>query len=134
LSCLVCRGGRRAAGKEGSVVAIQEAPQLLDNPCCDFINEIPWYVFLGIHIALFLFGAYFASRSFGAGARGFGWGFTLFALGEISYMTYHVNITTFLFAHTIAEVLILLAFLTIFVAAARGESLTRRTSAPMGAA
>jgi len=115
------------------VLAIQEAPQLLDNPCCDFINEIPWYVFLGIHIALFLFGAYFASRSFGAGESGFGWGFSLFALGEISYMTYHVNITTFLFAHTIAEVLILLAFLTIFLAAVRKGVLARTPASSMRA-
>lgn len=110
------------------MLALQQAPQLLDNPCCDFINEIPWYVFLGIHIALFLFGAYFASRSFAAGARGFGWGFALFALAEISYMTYHVNITTFLFAHTIAEVLDVLAFLTIFVAAVRKGVLSQRST------
>lgn len=113
------------------MLAAQQAPQLLDNPCCDFINDIPWYVFLGIHIALFLLGVFFAGRSFGAGASGFGWGFTLFALAEISYMTYHVNITTFLFAHTIAEVLDVLAFLIIFVSAVRKGVLTRSMSAPM---
>jgi len=101
------------------VLALQQAPQLLDNPCCDFINEIPWYVFLGIHIALFLFGAYFASRSFGAGARGFGWGFALFALAEISYMTYHLDWTVFLFAHTVSEVLDLVAFILVFAAASQ---------------
>lgn len=113
------------------MLTAQQAPQLLDNPCCDFVNDIPWYVFLGIHIALFLLGAFFAGRSFGAGESGFGWGFSLFALAEISYMTYHVNITTFLFAHTIAEVLIGLAFLTLFLAAVRRGVLTRSMSAPM---
>jgi hypothetical protein len=115
------------------VFALQQPPQLLDNPCCEFINEIPWYVFLGIHLALFLLGAFFAVRSFGAGESGFGWGFSLFALGEISYMTYHVNITTFLFAHTIAEVLVGLAFLTIFVAAVRRVTVSRGMPAPTSA-
>jgi hypothetical protein len=114
------------------MLVAQQAPQLLDNPCCDFINDIPWYVFLAIHIALFLLGVFFAARSFGAGASGFGWGFTLFALAEISYMTYHVNITTFLFAHTIAEFLNGLAFLTLFVAAVRKGAMVPTMAAPMG--
>ncbi len=96
---------------------IAAAPQLLKNPCCDFINSIPWWLFLLIHIALFAVGAYLAYRSFDAANRGFGWGFTLFALAEVSYMTYHVNITQFLFAHTISEVLDGLAFIVLFAAA-----------------
>ena len=47
------------------------------------------------------------------------WGFALFALAEISYMTYHLDWTTFLFAHTISEVLDLFAFVLVFVAASR---------------
>jgi len=39
----------------------------------------------------------------------------LFALAEISYMTYHLDITTFLFAHTISEVLDVVAFVLVFV-------------------
>ena len=57
-------------------------------------------------------------RSFGSGASTLGWGFALFALAEISYMTYHLNWTTFLFAHTISEVLDAGAFVLVFVAAA----------------
>ncbi len=117
------------SGKGVAMLALQQPPQLLDNPCCEFINEIPWYAFLAIHIALFLLGAFFAGRAFGAGEGGFGGGFSLFALGEISYMTYHVNITTFLFAHTIAEVLIGLAFLMIFVAAVRKGVISKRVPA-----
>ena len=86
-------------------------------PIGDFINFIPVWGFLLIHIVLFLIGAYFAQRSFGAGASTLGWAFSLFALAEISYMTYHLDWTNFLFAHTISEVLDLLAFVLVFVAA-----------------
>jgi len=65
----------------------------------------------------FLIGAYFAWRSFGAGQTTLGWAFSLFALAEISYMTYHLDWTVFLFAHTISEVLDLFAFILVFVAA-----------------
>jgi hypothetical protein len=93
------------------------APQILEHPCCDFINQFPWGFFLVVHIALFAVGAFFALRAFESGAGAMGWGFALFALAEICYMTYHVNITQFLFSHTIAEVLDGLAFVAIFVGA-----------------
>lgn len=93
------------------------APQILEHPCCDFINQFPWGFFLIVHIALFAVGAFFALRAFESGAGVMGWGFALFALAEICYMTYHVNITQFLFSHTIAEVLDGLAFVAIFVGA-----------------
>jgi hypothetical protein len=85
-------------------------------PFGDFANQIPPVVFLAIHVVLFLAGAYFAQRSFASGAPTLGWGFALFALAEISYMTYHLDWTTFLFAHTISEVLDLLAFVLVFSA------------------
>jgi hypothetical protein len=86
-------------------------------PFGDFINQLPAPVFLAIHLTAFLIGAYFAWRSFGAGVTVLGWAFGLFALAEISYMTYHLDWTNFLFAHTISEVLDLLAFVLVFVAA-----------------
>jgi len=88
-------------------------------PFGDFVNQIPPIGFLVVHIVLFAAGAYFAWRSFGAGATTLGWGFSLFALAEISYMTYHLDWTVFLFAHTISEVLDLFAFVLVFVAATR---------------
>jgi hypothetical protein len=88
-------------------------------PIGDFINNIPPAGFLLIHIVLFLIGAYFAQRSFSAGASTLGWAFSLFALAEISYMTYHLNWTIFLFAHTISEVLDVVAFVLVFMAASR---------------
>jgi hypothetical protein len=85
-------------------------------PVGSFVNQIPAAVFLVIHLTAFLIGAYFAWRSFGAGATLLGWGFALFAIAEISYMTYHLDWTVFLFAHTLSEVFDLLAFIAIFTA------------------
>lgn len=85
----------------------------------DIVNQIPPPVFLAIHVVLFLVGAFLAFRSFSSGATGFGWGFSLFALAEISYMTYHLDWTTFLFAHTISEVLDAVAFVVLFASATR---------------
>ncbi|HEX9043648.1 MAG TPA: hypothetical protein VF802_01360 [Candidatus Limnocylindrales bacterium] len=86
-------------------------------PFGDFINAIPPIGFLTIHVVLFAIGAYFAWRSFGSGAKTLGWAFTLFSLAEISYMTYHLDWTVILFAHTISEVLDAVAFILVFVAA-----------------
>ena len=98
---------------------IAQQIQILEEPCCRFINEVPQWAFLAIHGVIFLFALVFGIRAFSAGSQGFGWGFTLLALGEISYLTYHVNITTFLLAHTISEVLVLLAILVLAGSVAR---------------
>jgi len=96
-------------------------------PFGSFADQLPPLLFLIIHAVLFVIGAYFAYRSFGAGASTAGWGFSLFALAEISYMTYHLNWTTFLFAHTISEVLDLIAFVLLFVALGRAVTGLRRS-------
>jgi hypothetical protein len=114
-------------------MTLTAAPQMLEHPCCDFINELPWGFFLVVHIALFAVGAFFALRAFESGSRVLGWGFALFALAEITYMTYHVNITQFLFSHTIAEVLNGLAFVAIFVGALQAGAV-RMTSRERGTA
>jgi hypothetical protein len=95
-------------------------------PFGDFVNSIPPIGFLAIHVALFLIGSFFAWRSFGAGVTTLGWGFALFALAEISYMTYHLDWTVFLFAHTISEVLDLAAFVLVFAATAQRVTLGLR--------
>ena len=97
-------------------------------PFGDFVNQIPPIGFLAIHLVAFGLAAWFARRAFATGSQGLGWGFALFGLGEISYMTYHLDWTTFLFAHTISEVLVLLAFVSVFVAA------VQRGREPLGAA
>ena len=97
-------------------------------PIGDFINVIPPPVFLLIHLTAFAIGAYFAWRSFEADAGLLGWAFTLYAAAELSYMTYHLDWTVILFAHTIAEVFDLLAFVLVFVAATRGVTARLRES------
>jgi hypothetical protein len=96
---------------------VAAAPQVLQNPCCEFINRLPWGFFLAVHVALFLVAVFLAYRAFEAGGQGLGLGFSLFALAEAMYATYHVNITLFLFAHTVAEVLDGLAFVVLFASA-----------------
>ena len=97
-------------------------------PLGDFVNNIPSIGFLAIHFAAFAIGAYFAWRSFGADQGTLGWAFSLYAFAEIVYMTYHLDWTVFLFAHTIAEVLDLVAFALVFVAMGR-ITLLREASA-----
>jgi hypothetical protein len=97
-------------------------------PAGTWVNSIPPAIFMLIHVILFLVGAGLASISFQRGARLLGYGFGLFALAEVSYMTYHADWTVFLFAHTISEVLDALAFVTIFVYAT--QTVLRGTAAP----
>ena len=97
-------------------------------PFGDIVNSIPPIGFLAIHVVLFGLGAYFAWRSFAADATLLGWGFALFAVAELSYMTYHLDWTTFLFAHTISEVLDAGAFILVFAWATR--TVLDRGSAP----
>ena len=94
------------------------------------VNQIPAPVFLLIHLVAFLAGAYFAWRSFQVGQTLLGTAFSLFALAEISYMTYHLDWTVFLFAHTISEVLDLVAFILVFVAAVQRVSARTPSAVP----
>lgn len=92
-----------------------------------FVNQIPAPVFLLVHLVALLVGLYFAKRAFGSGANLLGWAFGLFALAELSYMTYHLDWTVFLFAHTLSEVLDLVAFILVFAAATQ-KALVRATA------
>jgi hypothetical protein len=83
-------------------------------PAGTWVNDIPPAIFMLIHIVLFIVAAGLASVAFQRGARLLGYGFGLYALAEISYMTYHADWTVFLFAHTVSEVLDVLAFITLF--------------------
>jgi hypothetical protein len=101
-------------------------------PIGSFLNAFPPAFFLAVHLLAFALGAYFAYRCFDGGAPIPGFGFTLFGLAELSYMTYHLDWTVFLFAHTISEVLDLGAFVLLFAAA--GELvLARARSQPEAA-
>ena len=86
-------------------------------PYGDWINDLPTEFFLVVHIAAFTLGAAFAWVAYKRELALLGTAFTLFALAEVVYMTYHLDWTVFLFAHTIAEVLDLAAFVLVFAAA-----------------
>ena len=86
-------------------------------PWGDWINEFPTSFFLVVHIAAFALGASFAWLAFKRELSLLGAAFSLFAAAELVYMTYHLDWTVFLFAHTIAEVLDLTAFVLVFAAA-----------------
>lgn len=105
-------------------------------PFGTFINVFPPAFFLVVHLVAFLIGAYFAYRALNGGASALGWGFLLYAIAELVYMTYHLDWTVFLFAHTIAEVLDLVAFILVFVGAAQQvlAQTTRPTLTPSSAA
>ncbi len=93
-----------------------------------FVNAIPMPVFLLIHAAAFVIGAVFAARAFGAGESALGGAFALYCLAELCYLTYHLDWTVILFAHTLAEVCDLLAVILVFAAVSRrllGASATR---------
>ena len=82
-----------------------------------WINELPTEFFLVVHIAAFAVGASFAWLAFKRELGLLGAAFSLFAAAELIYMTYHLDWTVFLFAHTIAEVLDLAAFVLVFAGA-----------------
>jgi hypothetical protein len=86
-------------------------------PYGDWINELPTAFFLVVHVAAFALGAGFAWTAFRRELSVLGTAFSLFAAAELVYMTYHLDWTVFLFAHTIAEVLDLAAFVLVFAAA-----------------
>ncbi len=88
-------------------------------PIGAFINVLPPAFFIVVHLVAFAIAAYFAYRAFGAAASTLGWAFTLYAVAELVYMTYPLDWTVILFAHTIAEVLDLAAFILVFAAAAQ---------------
>jgi hypothetical protein len=85
-------------------------------PWGSWINDLPTEFFLVVHITAFALGAGFAWLAFKRELALLGSAFSLFAAAELVYMTYHVDWTVFLFAHTIAEVLDLAAFVLVFAA------------------
>jgi membrane protein implicated in regulation of membrane protease activity len=86
-------------------------------PYGSWINDLPTGFFLAVHIAAFAIGAGFAWLALKRELTLLGSAFSLFAAAELVYMTYHLDWTVFLFAHTIAEVLDLTAFVLVFASA-----------------
>ena len=86
-------------------------------PYGSWVNELPTSFFMVVHIAAFAIGAGFAWLAFKRELTLIATAFSLFAAAELVYMTYHLDWTVFLFAHTIAEVLDLSAFVLVFAGA-----------------
>jgi hypothetical protein len=97
-------------------------------PYGSWINDLPTAFFMVVHIAAFTLGAGFAWLAFKRELTLLATGFSLFAGAELVYMTYHLDWTVFLFAHTIAEVLDLTAFVLVFAAAVWQAVEARRPS------
>ena len=102
-------------------------------PYGSWVNDLPTGFFLAVHIAAFALGAGFAWIAFKRDLRLIGSAFSLFAAAELVYMTYHLDWTVFLFAHTIAEVLDLVAFVLVFAAAVLEIAPTRKPALEHGA-
>src|SRR5215210_8581404 len=105
---------RRATGTNDPTRATKGARM----PYGSWVNDLPTGFFLVVHIAAFAIGAGFAWLAYKRELGLLGAAFSLFAVAELVYMTYHLDWTVFLFAHTIAEVLDLSAFVLVFSAAA----------------
>ena len=86
-------------------------------PYGSWINDLPTAFFMVVHIAAFALATGFAWLAFRRELPLLGTAFSLFGAAELTYMTYHLDWTVFLFAHTIAEVLDLVAFALVFSAA-----------------
>jgi hypothetical protein len=86
-------------------------------PYGSWVNDLPTAFFLVVHIAAFAVGSGFAWLAFKRQLTALASAFSLFAAAELVYMTYHLDWTVFLFAHTIAEVLDLVAFVVVFAGA-----------------
>ena len=101
-------------------------------PWGSWINELPTGFFMVVHIAAFALGAGFAWLAFKRELTLLATAFSLFAAAELTYMTYHLDWTVFLFAHTIAEVLDLAAFVLVFAAAVWQVAGARRPALDAG--
>ncbi len=76
------------------------------TPFGSFMDAMPHWAFIVIHSILIVVGYWLSRKTKNRG-------FLLFVLAELSYITYHAGLTHFLFAHIIAEVLDVLALITI---------------------
>ena len=88
-------------------------------PIGAFINVFPPIVFMVVHVALLALGVFLASKAARAYGADMATPFWLYALAELLYLTYHLDWTVILFAHTLAEVLDAAAVVLLFTAVGR---------------
>jgi hypothetical protein len=85
-------------------------------PFGTFMEAMPHWGFIIIHTVLIVVGFALARRTKNRG-------FLLFVLAELSYITYHLGATHFLFAHIVAEVCDVLALVVIALGFSRRTGL-----------
>lgn len=98
-----------------SLLRFLQDEEELAAPFGSFMQLLPHWGFIIIHSTLITVAFWLSRKTKGAGYGAAANGFMLFILAELSYITYHAGLTHFLFAHTIAEVLDILALVTIAV-------------------
>lgn len=81
--------------------------------------EFPHAVFMLIHVALMALGVYLALKAAGTYGGDMAAPFWLYALAELFYLTYHLDWTVILFAHTASKVLDAAAVVLLFTAVSR---------------
>lgn len=77
-------------------------------PFGSFMEAMPHWAFIIIHSLLIVVGFWLARKTKQNG-------FLVFVLAELTYITYHLHLTHFLFAHIIAEVCDVLALVVIAI-------------------
>jgi hypothetical protein len=87
-------------------LAVLRQDEDIAAPFGSFMDAMPHWAFIIIHSALIVVGYWLSRKTKNNG-------FLLFILAELSYITYHAGLTHFLFAHIVAEVLDVLALVTI---------------------
>lgn len=98
------------------------------------VSSIPMEVFMAVHITAFLVAIALASRAASLRApQALRSAFVLFAAAELLYMGYHLEITTFLLSHTLAEALDLAAFILAMVGYSRHAQKHRNAAAARAA-
>jgi len=90
-------------------------------PFGTFMEAVPHWVFVIIHSTLMILGVALSRRARAAGYATAATGFLLFCLAELSYVTYHLHLTHFLFAHPVAEVFDAMALVTIAIGISSGK-------------
>jgi len=83
------------------------------------VSDIPMPVFVVVHVVILLVALFVMVRAFGGGRKPIGAAMLLLAIGEVFYLFYHFEWWTFLLSHTLAEVMVLLAIILVFVGAVK---------------
>lgn len=77
------------------------------------VSNLPMWLFVIVHSAILLVCFYFSYKT--KSNSMVMWGFMALVVGEVLYLLYHFEIFTFLLSHTLAEVMVLLAAIMIYM-------------------